>query len=165
MGTREWWFLQFGEGKDYISDSYGLEWLEFKVIDELSDDEYYECFDQFVDSVYAFVEEAKDNKPYSAFHQKLDGDVLFKKAKDYFPILFVMIIIGVVIVVAIGKALIKQMKTVKMQPNGNNYLKNGSFKLHASNDVFSHTHTTRIRVKSSGSGGRGGSRGGRGGRF
>lgn len=164
MSTREWWFLQFGEGKTIISDSYGLEWLEYKVLDELKDGEYYECFDKFASSVYDFAKEATNNKPYSTGNPYLDFEAYWGKIKGK---LIVIIIICVAALALIAWILIRTMKTVKKQPDANSYVKSGSFNLYFRNDTFMYSNTTRTRVNSGSRGGRGGggSRGGRGGRF
>lgn len=164
MNTREWWFLQFGVGKVVISDSYGLEWLEYKVMDELKDGEYYECFDKFVSSVYDFAKEAANNKPYSTGNPYLDFEAYWGKIKGK---LIVIIIICAAALALIAWLLIRTMKTVKKQPDANSYVKSGSFKLYFRNDTFMYSNTTRTRVSSGSRGGRGGggSRGGRGGRF
>ncbi|MBQ4096309.1 MAG: TPM domain-containing protein [Oscillospiraceae bacterium] len=166
MNTREWWFLQFGDGKKVISDSYGLEWLEYKVIDELSDGDYYECFDKFVTSVHDFVREASEDKPYGTLHPKIDVEAYWEKINDKIIIIIAITVVALLIIASLLK---KTMKTVMRQPDANSYVKRGSFKLYFMNDTFLRTSTTRTRVKSSGGGrgggSRGGSRGGRGGRF
>lgn len=163
MSQREWWILSFGEGHDIISDEYGKEWLEYKVLDELSDDEFYEAFDKYVSSVYDFVKEARENKPYSTTNPNLDLEAYGAKVKD--KLLVIIIIIAAVLGIT-AFVLLRMMKTVKPKPNATDYLKQGSFKLRLSQDIFQYSHTTRTRKSSGGSGGGGGgSRGGRGGRF
>lgn len=172
MSQREWWFSTCGYGMEAINETYGLKWLEEEVIDDLSDGNYYECFDKYVDSVRMFVSEARTNKPYDGIHRVWDVGHLFDAIKGK---LFIAIFFAAIVTSVVTSILKARMKTVKQNLSARNYMKPGSFKLNSSQDVFLYSRTSR-NARSSGSGGSGRSRsghrsssgrshGGRGGRF
>ncbi len=131
--TREWWFKSYGETSVALTKGYGLEWMEYKVIDELSDDKYYECFDQFAEYTYDFVKEKEENTPYGFFHPKLDSEPYLAKLRKRL-IIIVLLVVAVMTFVAVF--LLRSMRTVKRQTNATQYRERGSFRLDIKKDEF-----------------------------
>lgn len=162
MKDRSWHFSTCGYGMEAIND-YGLECLEDYVIDDLSDGDYYECFERFTDEVYAFVEEAKTNKPYSPTHKRITkGEVLVN--------IVIAGVVGALVAVFVTKAMDSKMKTVMRKPAARGYLTfyNETY----SSDTFLYSNVRKIPKSNGGSGGGGSHRsssgrshGGRGGHF
>lgn len=164
MSQREYFFSTCGYGQIAIDDDYGSYWIEDDVIDYLKDDDYYKCFSQYVDDVYDFVKEAKENKPYSKSHRKFSVGRFFD---NWFAAALCSLILTIVAV----SLLIAQMKTILPQPAAKHYLKN--YKERFSQDTFLYSNVTKVRKDSGGGSGGGGGRvgssgrshGGHGGRF
>lgn len=165
MDNREYAIVTTGFGMEAISDSYGVGWIEDDVIDDLSDGDYYKCFDKFVGDVYDFVNEAKENKPYGTGHKKFSPSVFLD---NWFPAAIISLIITAMAVAL----LLGQMKTVLPQPAAKEYLKN--YRERYSQDTFLYSNVTKVRRDSDSGGSHGGgghigssgrSHGGHSGRF
>ena len=164
MSQREYAITTCGFGMKAIDDAYGIGWIEDDVLDDLSDGNYYKCFRQFVDDVYDFVEEARNNKPYTIGHTKFS---LKRYLSNWFPAAIISLIITAVAVAL----LVGQMKTVLPQPAAKPYLRN--YRERYSQDTFLYSNVTKVRRDSGGGSGGGGghhsssgrSHGGHSGRF
>ena len=62
--TREYHFTTHGKGLEYFNSN-GLNYLESKVIPYLSDNDYYEAFEIYIETTEELLQMAKDGKPYN----------------------------------------------------------------------------------------------------
>lgn len=142
MDTREMWIATHGSAKD-IYDSY-IDPILDDCYEYISDDEYYECAMAFINS----------------------STSSYKKNERKGWIVGFAITIGISLIAPTIFCLTKKAKhkAVRLATNANLYMENSTFKITKSDDIFSHSHTSRIsKSSSSSSGGRGGGGGGFGG--
>ncbi len=167
MGERKWHMSTGGDGIRLFTD-YGLECLEDKFIDALSAGYYYDAFTDF----------GRGAEEYLRFEAQNDHafDVWDAPKDPYNPILCIVIslVVGLIGAAIYTGKLKSELKPVRFQPGAGAYVRDGSFQLTASNDMFLYRNVTRT-VRESSSSGRGGSsthtssgghsHGGRGGSF
>ena len=147
---REFWILSNGFAGNAISNS-KISTITDAITPYLSDGMYNAAFQTFTDESEYYLNGYLNGFP-------------FPLGKNLLISLVVGFVIGL-ITVLIMKG---QLKSVRMQNQANNYVKQGSMHLTASHDLYLYRHVSRVRRQnsSSGSGSRGGgSRSGGGGRF
>lgn len=152
--TREWAISTCGRGIDLLTD-YELDQLFFTMSGYLSDDQYFDAFSVYLDTLPRYLAVAPETEPGIG---------------DFIRIFLIALLIGaaaggITILVMRG-----QMNTVKPQPSAGNYLVSGSFQLKKHLDFFLYSRVTRSAIpKNNGSSthrSSGGVRhGGRSGRF
>ncbi len=162
MADRSYHFSTCGYGQTAFTE-YGFEYLDDTVVSKLSDGDYDECFETFVNEVYDFVEEAKTDRPYDTFHRKISGKAILKSSLIAAPVALLISWLFV-------KGLVKKMKPIMPKPAAREYLKN--FNQTYAKDTFLFANVTKIPKSNGGSGGGGGhigssgrSHGGHGGHF
>lgn len=160
MEERDWALCRFGDVKDAIDDDYGYDYITSNLQEHLSDGEYYEACDGFLDDVNNFMQAWEDGEPYSASHTlKTPAKVI-----GYFAAAIGVSVVLALIIVLIMKA---RMKTARPKPAANEYVKKDSFVLTNQQDIYLYSNTTKTAIPknngSSGGGSRSGSHGGSGG--
>ncbi len=162
MADRSYHFSVCGYGQTAFTE-YGFEYLDDTVVSKLSDGDYDECFETFVDEVYDFVKEAKTARPYDTFHKKISGKVILRNFLIAAPVALLISWLFV-------KGLVKKMKPIMPKPAAREYLKN--FNQTYAKDTFLFANVSKIPKGNGGSGGGGGhisssgrSHGGHGGHF
>ncbi len=162
MNYRLWNMSTKGKAEDAITESYGLEILDKKCIDYLSDGDYEECFMEYAELCEKFIKAYDMGKPYGPTRPMITAAMIIKG-------LLIGAVIGLIVALIVTSGLKKQLRSVDKQRTANNFVKRGSFNLKLSQDLFLYKNVTKTRRQSSSSGGGrsgGGSRGGsRGGRF
>ncbi|MBQ8377699.1 MAG: TPM domain-containing protein [Oscillospiraceae bacterium] len=163
MNYRLWNMSTKGKAEEAITESYGLEILDKKCIDSLSDGDYEECFMKYAETCEKFLKAYDEGKPYGPTRPFVTAGMIIKA-------LLIGAVIGLVVALIVTSGLKKQLKSVDKQKTANNFVRRGSFDLKLSQDLFLYKNVTKTRRQSSSSGGGrsggGGSRGGsRGGRF
>ncbi|MBR6783865.1 MAG: TPM domain-containing protein [Clostridia bacterium] len=139
MTEREWYIEFFGEER--VTEGTALS--EY-FLDQLSGGDYYGAFDSFAEAV---------------------GDQL---AFPLGTLIIIALVIGFIVALIATSVMKGKLKSVAMQNNAREYVRQGSFKLTHSRDLFLYSQVTRVarpKNTSSGgsrSGGGGGSRGGGG---
>ena len=167
MATRDYWLSTSGYGITVFTD-YGLDVVEATCQPYLSDGNYYEAFDSYLDYAIQFLEEAENSVPYDVNNQYLTTrDILLRVGGSF---LAALIIAGIVLLV-----MAKKMKTAVPQIYAKEYLKKDSFHLTKNRDLFLYSNTSRTAIPKSTSSSGGGSsthssssgssHGGSGGRF
>lgn len=161
---RLWNMSVKGEAKQAITENYGLEILDKKLLKHLRDDEYETCFLEYAELCEKFFEAYDEGKPYGATRPYITAGLVIKS-------LLIGAVIGLVAALIVTALLKKQLRSVQKGTTANNFVRQGSFKLETNKDLFLYKNVTKVKIQSSsggGGGGRigGGSRGGsRGGRF
>lgn len=193
--TREYYFITYGYGKE-VFDDYALDYIENTVVSYLASDEYYEAFLAYADTakdiLQASLSSENEYNPVPPAGGNTNEDYFIPhNGNEYaytsheFSFTPFLIAIAASFAIALFMTYTKQsaMNTAKPQNLANNYVKDGSFIVTRSRDVF--LYSTLIKHKKpknntnhssghSGSSGRSGfsghsssgrSHGGRGGRF
>ena len=157
--TREYHFTTHGKGMKYFNSN-GLAYLESKVVPYLSEDDYYEAFETYIETTDELLEMAKDGKPFNEKQYSV---------KYLIGVIIAALLIPLLIDFLIMNKKLKKMKTAVENDYAANYMKPGSMKINVSKDLFLYSRITKTeRAKSSSdthtsSSGR--THGGRGGSF
>ena len=139
-GNRDMTIISHGRGEK-VFDLEGIYDLEDEVLPYLRMDRFSAGLAQFVRSV----------------ESALQAHLPINRANRLLPI---FAIAGALVGVMTAFILKGQLKTVRRKMDAASYVKEGSFHLTRSQDIFLYTTTTRRRIESSSSGGRGGGGGG-----
>lgn len=166
MNTRDYWFLNSGKIKKDITEDYGLAVIEEDVQPELSDENYKEAFEIFIELTGKFEKAAAKGRPYGPLHP-------YRTVFGY--IIRVIISAGIAAIIAFIHIAIEKgkLKTVKSQPYAKEYVSEGGFKVDKKTDTFMYKHTKAVPIPKETSSSSGGSHtssgsssfGGRGGKF
>ncbi len=136
---RDWAVVSHGDGIDKIPD---VSALEGRFLDYLSDDEYAKAF-------LCFADEAEDCIKFQLV-----------------PSLMIAVIVGLVIALIVVSVMKGKLKTVRSRDHAREYVRQGSFDLQHSRDLYLYSTVTRVpRPKSNSGGGSGGFRSSGGGSF
>ncbi len=157
--TREYHFTTHGKGLQYFNSN-GLAYLESKVVPHLSENDYYEAFEEYIETTEELLQMAKDGKPYNEKQYSM---------KYLFGVIIVCLIVPLLIAFWMMKRKLKKMKTAVENDYAANYIKPGSMKLTTSRDLFLYSRITKTEKPKSNSGthtsSSGRTHGGRGGSF
>lgn len=167
MDYREWWISTCGYGITAFTDA-GIDCIGDRITSYMSDGDFYSALETFAELADEFLIQAKSGEPY---------DISTLPKFPITPMHFIIpVIIGSVIGFAGAGAMKSQLNSVKPQRSAQSYVRNGSFALTESRDIYLYRTVNRIRRENNGGGGgRGGSsthrsssghvHGGGGGRF
>ena len=157
--TREYHFTTHGEGLKYFNSN-GLKYLESKVVPYLSEDDYYEAFEIFIETTDELLQMAKDGKPYNEKQYS---------TKYLIGVIIAALLIPLLVAWILMKKKLKKMKTAVENDYAANYVKPGSMRIDTSRDLFLYSRITKTERPKSGSGthtsSSGRTHGGRGGSF
>ncbi len=157
--TREYHFTTHGKGLKYFNSN-GLAYLESKVVPYLSENDYYEAFEEYIETTDELLQMAKDGKPYNEKQYSM---------KYLFGVIIVCLIAPLLIAFWMMKRKLKKMKTAVENDYAANYIKPGSMNLTTSRDLFLYSRITKTEKPKSNSGthtsSSGRTHGGRGGSF
>ena len=157
--TREYHFTTHGKGLKYFNPN-GLAYLESKVVPHLSGNDYYEAFEEYIETTDELLQMAKDGNPYNEKQYSM---------KYLFGVIIVCLIAPLLIAFWMMKRKLKKMKTAVENDYAANYIKPGSMNLTTSRDLFLYSRITKTERPKSSSGthtsSSGRTHGGRGGSF
>ena len=157
--TREYHFTTHGKGLKYFNAN-GLAYLESKVVPHLSENDYYEAFEEYIETTDELLQMAKDGKPYNKKQYS---------TKNLIGVVAVCLISPLLIAFWMMKNKLKKMKTAVGNDYAANYIKPGSMNLTTSRDLFLYSRITKTERPKSSSGthtsSSGRTHGGRGGGF
>ena len=157
--TREYHFTTHGKGLKYFNAN-GLAYLESKVLPHLSENDYYEAFEEYIETTDELLQMAKDGKPYNEKQYSM---------KYLFGVIIVCLIAPILIAFWMMKRKLKKMKTAVENDYAANYIKSGSMRIDTSRDLFLYSRITKTERPKSSSGthtsSSGRTHGGRGGSF
>ena len=146
MENRDWHITTTGYGITVFTDA-GIEYLSKQFLDDLSDGNYAAAFTTYAEKCDEFITQAKTGEPY-------DVNNLPKEPFDFLMWILISVVVGLVAAYVITKIMKGKLKTVRFQPAASNYVKQGSFNLTNSRDIFLYTHVDRRpRPKDTSSGG------------
>lgn len=163
MDSRDWYISTDNTMRKVITDEFGYEQVANAMLPDLKEGHYASAFTAYADEVDAQL----------AFYQEKGRPM--KASDTYGGVLILGSLLGAaVITFIVRKVLIGQMSNVAPELTASAYLKDGSFHLDKSDDLFLYTDVRRVpRPKqqssssgsSSGSSSRDSSHGGGGGKF
>ena len=157
--TREYHFTTHGKGLEYFNEN-GLAYLESKVVPHLSENDYYEAFEEYIETTDELLQMAKGGKPYNEKQYSM---------KYLFGVIIVCLIAPLLIAFWMMKRKLKKMKTAVENDYAANYIKPGSMRIDTSRDLFLYSRITKTERPKSSSGthtsSSGRTHGGRGGSF
>lgn len=149
MEERDWAMSTCGYAITVFTDM-GLKFMEDEFVHYLSDGEYFKAFTTYAELCDRFITEARNNKPYDVNNKPSGGFRVDIEA--------IMISLGVGALAAFIIMLIpmQKMKSVRMQPAANRYVKNESMVITDRNEYYLYSNVTKTAKSSSSSGGRSG---------
>ena len=105
----------------------------------LSDGDYYEAFDTYIDRVGEYVKEAKTDAPYDTNHK------VAIYWGDFWKVELVIIAIALVLALSFSKMKVDQLKTAKIATEAKSYEVPGSLNLTDARDVFVTTTISKTK--------------------
>ena len=144
MQERKWHVSTAGWCIEAVNDA-GLSHIEKEVVSFLSDAEYEKAFSAYCDSLEEVL------KPY-----RTTGKAYKAPLQTYW--IFVALGVGAIVALMVVHSMVQKLKTVRFQPAATSYVREGSFKVNESKDVYLYSHVSKtLRESSSSSSGGGGS--------
>ena len=134
MEDRDWYMATHGYGITVFTDA-GIEYIGEQIKPDLSDGNYSEAFQTYADLCDSFITQAREGKPYD------NGNLPRKSLSSVW--IFVSAGIGILLALIMVASMNAQLKTVRLQPTANRYVKNGSLKLTESRDMYLYHVVTR----------------------
>jgi len=157
--TREYHFTAHGEGLTYFN-SRGLEYLESKVVPHLTERDYYEAFEAYIETSEELLEMASEGKPYNKKQYS---------TKYVIGLIAVCLLAPLLLAFMMMRRKLRKMKTAVANDYAANYMKPGSMRIDTSRDLFLYSRITKTEKAKSSSGthtsSSGRTHGGRGGSF
>ncbi|MCR1959768.1 Uncharacterized membrane protein YgcG, contains a TPM-fold domain [Thomasclavelia cocleata] len=161
LQDNEWYISTSGAAIDTFSD-WGIEYLGKVMKPSLVDRNFYQAFEDFVSYTEKFNVQAVTDKPYDRYNQgdlpnlDVDEEVVFdnqdnsepKTKMDSNKRILISLGAGLIIGFIISFIRMGKLNTKKSVKNANEYVKENSFKLTKSNDLYLYqTVTKRARPK------------------
>ena len=130
-GDRKYHISTTGAAIKAFTD-YGIECIKDEIKPYLSDGEYFDASDKFLDMSIDFVHAYKDGKPY-------DTDNPYMEKADY-----VILEIIAFVIAGISVAIMRfRMNTAKPKKTATEYIKKDSFRLTSEKDIFMYSSVTK----------------------
>lgn len=129
MEDRDWYISTAGYGITAITED-ALAYIEDEFINDLSEGYYYDAFSTYADLCDQMIAQAKSGNPY----------------KEPFPaltILIISLVIGFIVALIATGTMKGKLKTVRAENAAANYVRNGSFNVTNSRDLFLYAHMDR----------------------
>lgn len=142
MENRDWAISTCGFGIEAFTDA-GQEYMVDHFKPMLSDGDYYEAFDTFVDLCDDFISQAKTDEPYDSSNMP----------KGPIQIIWIPIamVIGSLVSLIIMLGFKSQLKSIRYQPQASDYIKN--VKINNQRDIYLYRNVTRTKKPEKTSGG------------
>ncbi len=140
--TREYHFTTHGKGLEYFNSN-GLNYMESKVVPHLSEDNYYEAFEAYIETSDELLRMAFNGNPYNEKEHS---------TKSMLGIFLVLLIAPLLIAFRMMQKKLKQMKTAMENNYAANYVKEGSQRINVSKDIFLYSHITKTEKSKNSSG-------------
>lgn len=157
--AREYHFTTHGKGLEYFNSN-GLIYLESNVVPYLSENDYYEAFEAYIETSEELLAMAKSGKPYNEKQYS---------TKYLIGVIIVCLFAPLLIAFWMMKRKLEKMKTAVSNDFAANYIKPGSMRIDVSRDLFLYSRITKTERPKSSSGthtsSSGRTHGGRGGSF
>lgn len=166
MEERDWYISTCGDAIYALTD-YGIQKLGDTVIPYLSDGDYYNGFDAYLNALPYYLESFQSGAPvdgyadYSGDYYHGDQETIVYSQQKRSPNILLSLVIGMVVAAAAVLIMRASMNTKRMQYSASDYMNPGSFHLRTQQDIFLYSNVTKVRRQennnSSGGGGGGSS--------
>lgn len=161
LQSNEWYISTTGKAISVFSD-WGIEYLGKVMKPSFADKNFYQGFEDFISYIEKFSIQAETGKPYDRYNQgdlpNLDRDeavsndqgvsdqeIKQKEPLDPIKRIFGSVGIGLIIGLIVSGIRLGKLKTKKAVKNANEYVKENSFKLTKSNDLYLYQTVTKKR--------------------
>ena len=134
-GDRKYHISTKGAGIKAFTD-YGIGRIKEEIKPYLSDGDYFNACDEFLNITKDFVKAYKDGTPY-------DTDNPYNEEIDYVILEVIALVIAFVIALISVGIMRLRMNTAKPQGTSIEYIKKGSFKLTSEKDIFMYSTVTK----------------------
>ncbi|MGN0568306.1 MAG: TPM domain-containing protein [Acutalibacteraceae bacterium] len=135
MEDRDWWISTTGYGITALTDA-GIEYISEKFLSDLSDGDYAQAFTTYAELCDQFITQAKTGEPYDTGNMPKEP---FNVAWN----ILVAFVIGLVVAVIVTNIMKKQLKTVQLKSEANNYVKSNSMIVTENRDLFLYNQVSR----------------------
>ena len=163
MDTREWAISTCGDAIYAITD-FGIQALFEDMAPYLSEDEYYEAFEAYLNALPYYFEAYENGSPIDGWAGNYDGpgsvvigtreDVVYYE-KD--PPYLLAPVIGLVLAGIVILIMRSAMNTKRPQRSAAEYIVQGSYQLRRHQDIFLYSQVRKVRKQQQSSGGGGSS--------
>ena len=163
MDTRSWYMLTHGTAIYAVTD-YGIQEIFSAIASDLSDGNYYDAFDGYLDELYTYFQAYADGKPIDGYRDDYTGPGSYEPGTrddvvhypDYEPsydsgYVFYPAQIGVSLLVGAIIGLIalliarRGMNTVKSKGSATDYVRQNTFRITGRQDIFLYSNVTKTR--------------------
>lgn len=134
-GDRKYHISTKGAGIKAFTD-YGIGRIKEEIKPYLSDGDYFDACDEFLNITKDFVKAYKDGTPY-------DTDNPYNEEIDYVILEVIALVIAFVIALISVGIMRLRMNTAKSKGTAMEYIKKGSFKLTSEKDIFMYSTVTK----------------------
>ena len=134
-GDRKYHISTKGAGIKAFTD-YGIGRIKEEIKPYLSDGDYFDAWDEFLNITKDFVKAYKDGTPY-------DTDNPYNEEIDYVILEVIALVIAFVIALISVGIMRLRMNTAKPKGTAMEYIKKGSFKLTSEKDIFMYSTVTK----------------------
>lgn len=146
MAERDWGMTAYGDAERIFS-AYSRETIGEAVVEKLSEGDYAEAFDTYLDMAEQFLEDGAEGVIYSSSHP-------YREKWNIGLIIIGSFVVSLVISALIVVSWKRKMNTKMLQNSAGAYLKDGRAELTGRSDVFLyHTVSRTRRQKNNNSGG------------
>lgn len=146
MAERDWGMTAYGDA-ERIFGAYSRETIGEAVVEKLSEGDYAEAFDTYLDMAEQFLEDASESVIYSSSHP-------YREKWNIGLIIIGSFVVSLAISALIVVSWKRKMNTKMLQNSAGAYLKEGRAELTGRSDVFLyHTVSRTRRQKNNNSGG------------
>ena len=154
MDTRDCAFVVYGDIAKRAYTNYGQIQMENTVVPYLSNGEFAQAFDVFIDMCDEYLGQAAAGAPVDGY---LDPSMIDEsmRAEDDSTLIKVAVSVGISLLIAfiVCSAWAAQMKTAKKKTTAHDYIPKNGFTLRTQSDMFLYRTQSRTRIQSSSSGG------------
>lgn len=149
-GHGDYWISTSGYGITALTDA-GIDYIGQSFVPYLKEQKYAKAFEDFADNCDAFIEEAREGKPYDINHMP-KGDF------PWIKYILIALAVGIVIALLVVTSMKAKLKTVRPAKSAANYVKDGSMHVTERSDIFLFRNVSRrVKPKQNTSGGGGSS--------
>lgn len=134
------------EGAMRVFTDYGMDRIDQLITPDLKDGDYYEALVTYTDLCEKFFAEEEAGRPF-------DYDHPYKKHMSFALQLLIALGIGLVITGIVLFILYAQLKSVSWNKQAHEYVKDGSFQVTNSKDLFLYKSVVKHKIEKSSSGG------------
>ena len=135
MEDRDWWISTTGYGITALTDA-GIEYISEKFLSDLSDGDYAQAFTTYAELCDQFITQAKTGESYDTGNMPKEP---FNVAWN----ILVAFVIGLVVAFVVTNIMKKQLKTVQLKSEANNYVKSNSMIVTENRDLFLYNQVSR----------------------